>query len=154
MPPGRYDPHRQARRHYRRLLRLARLAFPAIRIDQTRLVTDVRSGIYVLAIFPKVNEEIFFQDGTFPSLPVMPAHLELRLRLRPWVYWGRRRVCTLTLAYEPTQDVCVIEPESVRVWPVAAMPLLPELYESPRMSSEEPPLLSVEKRICASFSLD
>lgn len=111
--------HPLSPRHYgswqtRRILRLARLAFPAIRVDHTRLTWTTGESCDVL-VRMKWDSEVVSAFAPPSLLPLTPLP-RVRLHLRPWCYQGKRRCGQLTLAYEPTQGVCVVMAESVRVW--------------------------------------
>jgi hypothetical protein len=103
---------RHARRQDRRVLRLARLVFPAIRVGRTRLIGWAKCLDFALPVLPRAFPQI--SDATEGTMPMVRTIL---LRLDTWHYRGVRRRFEVTMAYEPTQDVCVALAESVRMWP-------------------------------------
>jgi hypothetical protein len=98
-------PHRAARH----LLRLARLAFPAIRVGRTTLVFAAE---YVdrYSLIPRQQYRPVWLGGD-PACE--PSFSRIELTLRPWVYRGKRRRMQLTLAYSEAEDVCVVQNNSV-----------------------------------------
>lgn len=108
----RFDAHRHEKLQKRRILRLAHLAFTSIRIGHTELVGWSSNATFDLVVPLPFRERFSLVSEVSRSMTPIPR---IRLHLRQWQYIGIRRWCEMTLAYEPTQDVCVVQAESVRV---------------------------------------
>jgi hypothetical protein len=91
----------------RHILRLAQLAFPAIRLGRTTLLAASQyQTSYRLASRQAFHDP--WQSGNSQHLFSC-----IELPLRSWRYFGRHRRLELILAYDAGEDTCVVVEGSV-----------------------------------------